>query len=162
MIAKNISLGSMVLGIHDALVSTLGLIAGLVFALTTNYVIVLTGIIASVAAALSMTASQYLAEKANGNSECPFAQGLVTGAAYVITSTCLLMPFIFITQTFYAMGISYIIAILVIVAFNLLKTKIRSEPFWPHFLEMLIICSVVTFVAFIIGVCAKNCFNIDI
>lgn len=162
MINKHNSLGAIVLGMHDALVSTLGLVAGLVFASVNNYTIILTGIIASVAAGLSMMASQYLAEKANGKSEYATKQGLTTGLAYVLTSALLLLPFCFIRNSFYAMGITYAIAVLIIVSFNMLKSRLRSESFWPHFLEMLIICSVVTIVAFFIGEFARLCFGIHI
>ncbi|MCR4917625.1 MAG: VIT1/CCC1 transporter family protein, partial [Alphaproteobacteria bacterium] len=86
MFRKNGSFGSIVLGMHDALVSTLGLISALVFASAENYVIILTSIIASVAAGLSMMASKYLAEKANGVLTGAIGQGVLTGIAYVVTS----------------------------------------------------------------------------
>ena len=55
--------GDLVLGMHDALVEITGIIAGLTFAIENNRVIVMTGIIASVAASLSMAAANYMAQR---------------------------------------------------------------------------------------------------
>ena len=111
MRTENFFWGSIVLGMHDALVSTLGLIAGLVFANAGRYVIILTGIIACVAAALSMAASEYLAQKANGNIGDALPRGLATGATYISTAVLLLLPFVFIGNTFIAMGMMYVVAV---------------------------------------------------
>ena len=58
------SAGAIVLGMHDALVSLTGLIAGLAVAMADRYAIILTAIIASITASLSMAASNYLAVRA--------------------------------------------------------------------------------------------------
>ena len=58
--------GAIVLGMHDALVSLTGLIAGLAIAMADRHSIILTAIIASVTASLSMGASNYLSVRANG------------------------------------------------------------------------------------------------
>ena len=152
----------MVLGLHDAMVSTIGLITGLVFAAGNQYAIVLTGIIASVAAGLSMTASEYLAARADGKSDLAILRGLATGATYVLTATFLLVPFIFIRNTIYAVIMTYIIAISIIWFFNFVKARLCGEKFWPRFLEMLTICAMVTAAAFIIGEGAKIFFGIKI
>lgn len=162
MRTENFFWGSIVLGMHDALVSTLGLIAGLVFANAGRYVIILTGIIACVAAALSMAASEYLAQKANGNIGDALPRGLATGATYISTAVLLLLPFVFIGNTFIAMGMMYVVAVSVIWFFNFLKYRLSNVPFWPRFLEMLGICFIVTASAFIIGECARICFGIQI
>ena len=62
MTRKYSAAAAVVLGMHDALVSLTGMIGGLTFALAERRLIVLTAIIASVAAGLSMAASNYLAE----------------------------------------------------------------------------------------------------
>ena len=61
------SAGAIVLGMHDALVSLTGLIAGLAVAMADRYVIILTAVIASITASLSMGASNYLAVRAGDN-----------------------------------------------------------------------------------------------
>ena len=55
--------GAIILGMHDAIVSLTGLIAGLFFAFTDSNIIIITCIISSITAALSMGAANYLAVK---------------------------------------------------------------------------------------------------
>lgn len=85
---------AIVLGMHDALVSLTGLIAGLTFAMSDRYTIILTGILASITAGLSMGASNYLAMRTNANSHAIFA-AMYTGGAYMITCVILIIPFVF-------------------------------------------------------------------
>lgn len=66
---------AMVLGMHDALVSLTGLIAGIAFTMPRRRDIVLTAIIASITASMSMAASNYLAEKA-GDGQSALRAGL--------------------------------------------------------------------------------------
>ncbi len=152
----------MVLGMHDALVSTSGLIVGLVFAGADQYVTLLTGTIAAVAAAMSMTASQYLADKVDGNSGYALWHGLCTGGTYMFTAGMLLVPFLFIKNAKIALAMSTIVGISIIWFFNFIKSRIIGDSWWPRFLEMLVICSIVTCAAFIISECAKLCFGITI
>ena len=154
--------GPMVLGMHDAIVSTIGLVTGLVFADAHQYAIILTAIIASVAAGLSMAASSYLADRADNKSGIAKLRGAATGTSYVFTAAFLIVPFIFIKNTFYAVLMCYLIAVSIIWFFNFVKSRLCGEKFWPKFLEMLTICAIVTASAFIIGECAKICFGIEI
>lgn len=153
---------SLVLGMHDALVSTLGLIVGLAFADATQYIIVLTGLIASVAAGLSMMASEYLSQKAGGNMRGAAVRGVMTGAAYVFTAAMLLMPFLFISNMVVGVIMTYVVATSIIFFFNYLKSKLNGQRFWPAFFEMMMVCFVVTLASFIIGECAKIFFGIVI
>ena len=52
--------GSMVLGLSDALVELTGTLAGLTFALQNNRLVALSGLITGISATLSMTSSEYL------------------------------------------------------------------------------------------------------
>lgn len=153
---------SLVLGMHDALVSTLGLITGLVFANATQYIIVLTGLIAAASAGLSMTASEYLSQKAGGNSRTALWRGIMTGVAYMFSALMLLVPFIFIENSFIAITMTFVVGVSIIFMFNYLRSVLMGVRLWPSFIEMLIICAIVTFVAFAIGECAKIFFGIVI
>ena len=159
---KNYFWGCAVLGMHDAIVSTIGLVVGLVSADATQYVILLTGVIAAVAAGLSMTASEYLATRADGRLDVARYCGAATGVVYIFTAAMVLMPFVFIANSVLAMLLSYFVAIAIIFFFNYMKSKLSGERFWPHFTEMLIICVVVTLAAFLIGECAKVLWGIEI
>lgn len=149
-----------VLGMHDALVSLIGLIAGMTFAFADAQMIILTAIIASVTAGLSMGASCYLAERQN---ESPHATKacICTGGAYIITCILLIIPFFLIKNTYNALGLTFIIAVLIILLFNIFTTRLKKQSFSKHFWEMLIICATVSTIAFLIGNGAKYFFNIS-
>jgi VIT1/CCC1 family predicted Fe2+/Mn2+ transporter len=70
----------MVLGLNDALVELTGALAGFTLAFDDNTMIGLAGFITGVAATLSMTASEYLAKKAESREEHPL-KGLCIRAA---------------------------------------------------------------------------------
>ena len=60
-------LGSIVLGLNDALVELTGALAGLTFAFQDSSLVALTGVITGIAASFSMGASEYLSQKTDGN-----------------------------------------------------------------------------------------------
>lgn len=59
--------GSMVLGLNDALVELTGTLAGLTFALQNNRLVALSGLITGISATLSMAASSYLSAKSEND-----------------------------------------------------------------------------------------------
>ena len=65
--------GAMILGMHDAIVSLTGLIAGLGLAFSDRDVIILSCIISSITASLSMGAANYLAVKATNQQHAIYA-----------------------------------------------------------------------------------------
>ena len=146
--------GAVVLGMHDAIVSLIGLIAGLTFANTSRAIIVLTAIIASVAAGLSMAASNYLAEKTVNNPHALRA-GVITGLTYLTTCAFLILPCLVIPNTIKAMIGSFIVVVLIILGCNACICYTCQKKFWIPALEMLIVCTMVSFIAFFIGEGAK-------
>ena len=156
----NIS-GAIVLGMHDALVSLTGLIAGLTFSLADRYLIILSAIIASVTAGLSMGASEYLAEKTNDNPHALYA-GTMTGVAYMVTCAILIVPFFVTKNTYSALMASMTNAVLMILICNLCIGHARGRPFWRHAVEMLVICAGVSIIAFMIGEAAKHILGVTI
>lgn len=153
---------SLVLGMHDALVSTLGLITGLVFADASQYIVILTGLIAAASAGMSMTASEYLSQKAGGNTRNALWRGIMTGIAYMFSAFMLLMPFIFIKNSYIGLAMTYVVGASIIFMFNYLRSVLMGVRFLSSFTEMLIICTIVTGVAFLIGEFAKVFFGISI
>lgn len=146
--------GSIVLGTHDALVSLTGLIAGLTFTFTNRISIILSAIIASVAAGLSMAASSYLAEKTTNKNNAILA-GFFTGIAYLVTCILLIAPYIFVSNTEKAFFITIIIAVLIILMCNYCISWMTNRPFWKNTIEMLVICATVSILAFLIGKTTK-------
>lgn len=147
------SAGAIVLGMHDALVSLTGLIAGLAIAMADRHSIILTAIIASVTASLSMAASNYLAVRTDGGRA--FISALYTGAAYMITCALLILPFFIFENRITEIAIMFLIAIAEIFMVNYYIGHMRRQPYIQNFLEMLGICTVVSIIAFLIGWCAN-------
>lgn len=155
MTRKYSAAAAIVLGMHDALVSLTGMIGGLTFALAERRLIILTAVIASVAAGLSMSASNYLAEKTNGNPHAIRA-GAITGVAYLGTCAALILPFLIVYDTHVALIMSFVVAIIIIFGCNFCICHRHGRTFWRHAFEMLIICAGVSIISFVIGEVAKQ------
>lgn len=153
--------GAMVLGMHDAIVSLTGTIVGLTSALNNNRLIILGSVIATIAASLSMAASNYLAHKTIDNPKA-LITGLYTGLAYVITSALLILPFALCPNRLGAMMLTFLTAVAIIFGFNFCTGHIHHRPWVRRFWEMLIICTTVSVVAYVIGSLAKYFLGIDV
>src|SRR4030042_485322 len=87
--------GSIVLGLNDALVELTGALAGFTLAFQNTAVIALAGLITGVAASLSMGASEYLSTKSEadeGGTKSPVKASVYTSIAYVLTVIFLMLP----------------------------------------------------------------------
>lgn len=151
------SKSSIILGMHDALVSLTGLIAGLFFAFTDTNIIIISCIISSITASLSMSAANYLAVK-SVNRHIALISAIYTGIAYMTTCVLLILPFFLIQNRINALIAVLIIAILIIFFFN--RFFYNGKQFYKHFFEMLCICTIVSIAAFIIGEFANRIFGI--
>ena len=149
------SAGAIVLGMHDALVSLTGLIAGLAVAMADRYVIILTAVIASVTASLSMGASNYLAVRTDGGRRA-FISALYTGVAYMATCAVLIVPFFVFENRAVEMVLMFAIAVAEIFGFNYYLGRVNHRPYMRKFLEMLGVCVGVSVIAFLIGLGANK------
>lgn len=154
--------GAMVLGLNDALVELTGAIAGITFALANTHLVALTGIITGVSATLSMAASNYLAERANGNLNA-FKSSLYTGVAYLVTVALMVLPYLLFPNHLYGAAFACMIGIviLIILFFNYYISVAKEEPFFRRFGEMALISLSVAAIAFIIGIAAKSLLGIE-
>ena len=155
--------GAMVLGLNDALVELTGTIAGLTFVLTNTTLIAMAGIITGIAATLSMAASNYLAERADGNPKALKAS-FYTGIAYLVTVVFLVLPYLLFPEGMFVAALVCMIGIVVflVFVFNYYIATVRSEAFGPKFIEMAVISLSVALISFLIGLVAKMCFGIDV
>lgn len=155
--------GSMVLGLNDALVELTGTIAGMTFALQNTQLVALSGIITGISATLSMAASNYLAERADGNPNA-FKSSLYTGIAYLITVVFLVAPYLIFSNEMYlgALITMLIFVILIIFFFNFYISVAKGYNFKRRFVEMAGISLSVTVISFLIGLAAKALLGIDV
>ena len=149
------SAGAIVLGMHDALVSLTGLIAGLAVAMADRYVIILTAVIASVTASLSMGASNYLAVRTDGGRRA-FISALYTGVAYMATCAVLIVPFFVFENRAVEMVLMFAIAVAEIFGFNYYLGRVNHRPYMRNFLEMLGVCAGVSVFVFLFGLGANK------
>lgn len=156
-------LGSIVLGLNDALVELTGVLAGLTFGLQNGKMIAAIGIITGISAAFSMAGSEYLSTKTDCNGKVkPLTASIYTGIAYIITVVLLILPYLLCDNVYIALTICISTAIFIIAIFNYYTSVAREHSFKARFLEMTAISLGVAFISFIIGLIVKEVFNIDV
>ncbi len=144
-------MGSVVLGLNDALVELTGALAGFTLALNNPSLIALTGSITGIAAALSMASSEYLSTKSEGDSKSPVKASVYTGTAYLITVILLILPFLLLSNVFLSLSITITIALGIIAIFNYYYSIAKDESFKHRFLEMAALSTSVAGISFVIG-----------
>lgn len=155
-------MGSIVLGLNDALVEFTGALAGFTLALNDSKLIALTGSITGIAAALSMASSEYLSTKSEGeNGKHAVKASIYTGIAYIITVVALVAPFILISTPIIALLVMLAMALLIIALFNYYYSVARSESFRKRFSEMAILSFSVAAISFLIGYALKTFTGIE-
>ena len=154
--------GSMVLGLSDALVELTGALAGFTLAMRNTRLIGMAGLITGIAASLSMGASEYLSTKTEDADRDPRKASLYTGAAYVLTVVLLIAPFFLLDNYLPALGWALLDALLVILVFTYYVSVAKDLSFRRRFLEMVGISFGVALVSFAIGFVVGEALDIDI
>ena len=154
--------GSMVLGVNDALVELTGALAGLTLALQNSRLIAMIGLITGIAASLSMGASEYLSTKAEGQAKDPIKASVYTGSMYIVTVILLIIPYYIFANIYLALVITLSIAILIILFFTFYISVAQDLPFKKRFLEMAGISLGVSFLTFGIGYLVRNFLGIEV
>lgn len=155
--------GSMVLGMNDALVELTGSLAGFTFAMQNTRLIALSGLILGISATFSMASSEFLSARSEGRSDA-LKSCCYTGIAYLITVALLITPYLLIGNNGY-MGALFAmigVVILIIAGFTYYISVAQGERFKPKFLEMTLISVGVAVISFFVGILAKNFLGVDI
>ncbi|MGM0409514.1 MAG: VIT1/CCC1 transporter family protein [Bacillota bacterium] len=155
-------IGSVVLGLNDALVELTGTLAGLTFALQNTNIIALSGMITGIAAAFSMAASEYLSTKQEEGEKHELKSSAYTGVAYILTVILLIIPYFIFSHYLVCLAATIIMAVLIILVFNFYISVARDLNFKKRFLEMATISLGVSFFSFIIGIIIRAVFGVDI
>ena len=155
-------IGSVVLGLNDALVELTGALAGYTLALQNTRLIALTGLITGIAAALSMAASEYLSTRAEKTAKHPVRAAVYTGIAYIFTVALLIAPYLLFGSYILDLAITLLCAVLVIAAFNYYLSVAKGESFRTRFLEMSGISLGVAGFSFLIGFLIRQFLGVDI
>jgi vacuolar iron transporter family protein len=153
--------GSVVLGLNDALVELTGSLAGFTLALGDTRVITLAGLVTGISAALSMASSDYLSSKAEGDAQAK-KSAVYTGVAYLFTVIFLILPFLLLTSKLMALAITLAIAVLIIYAFNYYISMAKDLNFKARFWEMTLISLGVAGFSFLVGWGLKGLLGVNI
>ena len=154
--------GSMVLGLNDALVELTGSLAGLTFALQNTRVVGMAGLIMGIAATLSMSASEYLSQKSEADRSTALKAAFYTGVAYVITVVLLVVPFFLFSSYLLALSVTLVNVVLVVYIFTYFIAVVKEVSFKAMFTEMLAVSLGVAFVSFFIGVVARKALGVEL
>jgi len=154
-------IGSIVLGLNDALVELTGALAGYTFALQNTKIIALVGFITGIAASMSMAASEYLSSRADNNPNA-LKSALYTGVAYIFTVITLILPYAIFKNYFVCLMATVLLAISIIAFFNFYISVAKDLNFKHRFFEMFFISLGVASISFGIGFIIKKIFGVEI
>jgi len=154
--------GSVVLGLNDALVEFTGTLAGLTFAIQNTQIIAVVGLVMGVAASLSMGASEYLSQRSEGGPGDPVKASVYTGVAYIITVALLILPFLLFASPFIALMLTLFAAIAVIFFFTFYVSVAKDLPFYRRFAEMAAISLGIAGISFLIGIAIRLVLNVNV
>ena len=155
-------MGSVVLGLNDALVEFTGMLAGLTFALQNSQIIAVAGLITGVAASLSMGSSEYLSQKSEGATTDPKKAAIYTGFTYMVTVVLLIMPFLVLPSPYLALVLTLLGAVAVIFFFTYYIAVAKDLPFRSRFVEMLAISFGIAAISFVIGLVIRLVLNVNV
>lgn len=155
--------GSMVLGLNDALVELTGSLAGFAFALQNTRLVALSGLIVGISATFSMASSEFLAARSEGRSDA-LKSCSYTGIAYLLTVIALIAPYLIFPETMFIPALLCMLGmvILIIAGFTYYTSVAQDQPFKSRFLEMALISVGVAVVSFIVGILAKMFLGVDV
>ena len=155
--------GSMVLGLNDALVELTGSLAGFTFAMQNTRLIALSGLIIGISATFSMASSEFLAARSEGRTDA-LKSCTYTGIAYLITVILLILPYLlFSTAQFIPALVCMLLTVILIIAgFTYYTSVAQDQPFKSRFVEMAGISVSVAVISFVVGVLAKQLLGVDI
>lgn len=155
--------GSMVLGLNDALVELTGSLAGFAFALQNNRLIALSGLIVGISATFSMASSEFLAARSESRTDA-LKSCTYTGVAYLITVVLLIAPYLLfgVSQYIPALICMLAVVVLIIAGFTYYTSVAQDQPFRSRFLEMALISIGVAVISFVVGILAKKFLGVDL
>jgi VIT1/CCC1 family predicted Fe2+/Mn2+ transporter len=155
--------GSMVLGLSDALVELTGSLARFALALQNTRMIALSGLIVGISATFSMASSEFLAARSEGRTDA-FKSCTYTGIAYLLTVVALIAPYLIFPTEMFIPGLicMLVVVVLIIAGFTYYTSVAQDQPFRSTFLERALISISVAIVSFVVGILAKQLLGVDV
>jgi VIT1/CCC1 family predicted Fe2+/Mn2+ transporter len=155
-------IGAIILGLNDALVELTGALAGFTFAMQSSRLIAMAGFITGIAAALSMGGTGYLAIKSEGSKRSPTKFALYTGSSYILTVIVLILPYLLLTNVYVSLGVTLLIAITIILIFNVYISVAQEVSFREKFFEMVVLSLGIAAISFGIGFLMRKFLGVEL
>lgn len=156
-------IGSIVLGLNDALVELTGALAGFTLAMQNNRMIASAGLITGIAAAMSMASSEYLSTKADINGgKNPIRASIYTGITYLITVILLITPYFISTNYIASLFITLAMAAIIILVFSFYASVVQETSFWKRFAESILVSFGIAAISFLIGYLVRTFLHIEV
>ncbi len=153
--------GSMVLGLNDALVELTGSLAGFAFALQNTRLIALSGLIVGISATFSMASSEFLSARSEGRTDA-LKSCTYTGVAYLVAVVLLVLPYLLLSRYMYALLCMLLVVVVIIAGFTYYTSVAQDQPFFKRFGEMALISISVAVLSFVVGILAKRFLGVDL
>ena len=155
-------MGSVVLGLNDALVELTGALAGFTLAMQNNRLIGSAGLITGIAASLSMASSEYLSTKTEPGGKNPLKAAVYTGIAYVLTVIFLIFPYFISSNYLISLMMTLINAAVVILLFSYYASILQGTSIAKRFFENIAISFSIAAISFLIGYLVRTFLHIEI
>lgn len=155
-------IGSIVLGLNDALVELTGALAGFTFAFQNSRLVALTGLITGIAAALSMGASEYISTKTEDSFKNPLKASFYTTIAYIIAVIILILPFLIFSNSYFCLILTLAAAVFIIAFFNYYISVAKEVGFKTRFFEMSGLSLGVAGISFLVGYLLRATLGVEI
>ncbi|MFX0205744.1 MAG: VIT1/CCC1 transporter family protein [Candidatus Hodarchaeota archaeon] len=158
-------MGSVVLGLNDALVELTGALAGFTLAFQDTHLIAIAGLITGIAASLSMGTSEYLSIKSEiDTSKSPLKASLYTGTAYLGTVFFLISPYIIFNNQSPLVNLAIVLvnAIIIVFLFTSYISIAKNIPFKKRFFEIVSVSLGIAAFTFILGIVVRSVLNVEI
>ncbi len=153
-------IGSMILGLNDALVEITGALAGFTLALKRTGLIAIVGLITGISASLSMAASEYLSQVSE-KAEKPLKAAFYTGMVYLLTVILLVLPFMLLKNPLVALAVTLLVGAFVVFMFSFFVAVVQDRDFKKMFLQMVTISFGVAAISFGIGYLVRLFFGVS-
>ena len=151
-------LGSIALGMADAIIELTGVHVGFIGFSGSSIVTGIAGLIVGISASMSMAAASYLQAKQEKGKQ-PILSALTTGLAYILTVITLASPFFTIPSILYAFILSSMLAFSILGFFSYYSSVIFDRKFLRDYLENVLLIMLIVVVGYFFGDFVKTFFG---
>jgi VIT1/CCC1 family predicted Fe2+/Mn2+ transporter len=148
-------LGSIALGVSDAIIELTGVLAGFAGYTGSPVQVAAAGLIVGVSAALSMAAAAYSQAKHERGKSPPTAASF-TGLFYMLTVLALVAPLLLGVPTSLGVALSLVCALAILAAFSFYSAVVMERPFLREYLENAAVIMAVSLVGYAFGQAVKE------